>query len=249
VIGAVLHLWQRAVDRLGDALEGPEMASLRVTLAALSARVAAAEGEAARLLGELANAHRACGHALTVEAAATAEAVMGRGAAQAEAENLRCECDELRAEVERLRADAEATAAQSIAEWGRLKGRVNEAMDACDQMAKERDEARADVATVVDDCTEALKLLAAVRKERDEALQWRGVAASVEREVAEDRARLEEAIRERDDLRRLVRAFKVAEDAYFEAEGNVAILGADNAMCIAKADLFAALLAEGAGDG
>lgn len=54
MIGAVLHLWQRAVDRLGDALEGPEMASLRVTLAALSARVAAAEGEAARLRAELA---------------------------------------------------------------------------------------------------------------------------------------------------------------------------------------------------
>lgn len=339
MIGAVLHLWQRAVDRLGDALEGPEMASLRVTLAALSARVAAAEGEAARLRGELAglrqtdhdvrtwceqaadamdaayaagfrygvdhpgeafrdardlgiflddqrlrvewnhgrqdeaaarrlgedtramadagvqgpsltdpalviarllderdyavgwsqgmteaaaemetslvtvtaerdaaldeverlrgelaNAHRACGHALTVEAAATAEAVMGRGAAQAEAENLRCECDELRAKVERLRADAEATAAQSIAERGRLKGRVNEAMDACDQMAKER----------------------------DEALQWRGVAASVEREVAEDRARLEEAIRERDAAQDTVSDLSYKLDAagheWFEAE-------------------------------
>lgn len=54
MIGAVLCLWQRAVDRLGDALEGPEMGNLRVTLAALSARVAAAEGEAARLRAELA---------------------------------------------------------------------------------------------------------------------------------------------------------------------------------------------------
>jgi len=49
VIGAVPHLWQRAVDRL----TGADAASLRVTLAALSARVAAAEGEAARLRGEL----------------------------------------------------------------------------------------------------------------------------------------------------------------------------------------------------
>lgn len=62
-------------------------------------------------------------------------------------------------------------------------------------------------------------------------------------------ATIDAARRERDDLRRLVRAFKVAEDAYFEAEGNVAILGADKAMCAAKADLFAALPAEGAGDG
>jgi hypothetical protein len=57
-------------------------------------------------------------------------------------------------------------------------------------------------------------------------------------------ATLDAARRERDELRRLVRTFKVAEDAYFEAEGNVAILGADNAMCAAKADLFAALPAE-----
>lgn len=42
---------------------------------------------------------------------------------------------------------------------------------------------------------------ARLRKEAQEALQWRGVAASVEREAAEDRARLEEAIRERDELR------------------------------------------------
>ncbi|MFI0433931.1 MAG: hypothetical protein ACH36H_12425 [Candidatus Nanopelagicales bacterium] len=285
MIGAVLHLWQRAVDRLGDALEGPEMASLRVTLAALSARVAAAEGEAARLRGELAGLRQTDHDVRTwcEQAADAMDAAYAAGfrygvdhpgeafrdacdlgvylddqrlraewnhgrqdeiAARRLGEDTRAmadagvqgpsltdpalvivrllgERDAARVKAERLRADAEATAAQSIAEWGRLKGRVNEAMDACDQMAKER----------------------------DEALQWRGVAASVEREVAEDRARLEEAIRERDDLRRLVRAFKVAEDAYFEAEGNVAILGADNAMCIAKADLFAALLAEGAGDG
>lgn len=50
MIGAVLHLWQRAVDRLA----GADAASLRVMLAALSARVAAAEGEAARLRAELA---------------------------------------------------------------------------------------------------------------------------------------------------------------------------------------------------
>lgn len=156
MIGAVLHLWQRAVDRLA----GADAASLRVTLAALSARVAAAEGEAARLRGELANAHRACGHALTVEAAATAEAVMGRGAAQAEAENLRCECDELRVEVERL------------------------------------------------------------TRERAEALQWRGVAASVEREAAEER--LQEAIRERDAARDTVSELSYKLDAagheWFETE-------------------------------
>lgn len=83
-------------------------------------------------------------------------------------------------ELDAARAAAETTAAQSIAEWGRLKGRVNEVMDACDRLGKER----------------------------DEALQWRGVAASVEREAAEDRARLEEAIRERDDLRTAARALR-----------------------------------------
>ena len=50
MIGAVLHLCGRAVDRL----TGADAARLRVTLAALSARVAAAEGEAARLRAELA---------------------------------------------------------------------------------------------------------------------------------------------------------------------------------------------------
>lgn len=45
MIGAVLHLCGRAVDRL----TGADAARLRVTLAALSARVAAAEGEATAL--------------------------------------------------------------------------------------------------------------------------------------------------------------------------------------------------------
>ena len=307
MIGAVLHLWGRVVDRLA----GADAASLRVMLAALSARVAAAEGEAARLRHRL---WEADARAVSLQEkiddwdrryleadrgnhAAEKKLTAERDEARAEVERLRAElaglrqtdhdvrtwceqaadamdaayaagfrygvdhpgeafrdaCDlgvylddqQMRAEwnhgrqdeiaarrlgedtramadagvqgpsltdpalviarllderdaarvkVERLRADAEATAAQSIAEWGRLKGRVNEAMDACDQMAKER----------------------------DEALQWRGVAASVEREAAEDRARLEEAIRERDEARDTVRDLSYKLDAagheWFEAE-------------------------------
>jgi len=45
-------------------------------------------------------------------------------------------------------------------------------------------------------------------------------------------------------LRALVLAFKKADDAYFEAEGNLAILGADNAMCAAKQELLAAVTEE-----
>lgn len=117
MIGTVLHLWGRVVDRA----RGADVASLRVKVAALSARVVAAEGEVERLRGE-----------------------------------------------------------------------------------------------------------------RSRQVSWRGVAVALEREVVEARAETER-------LRGLVSAYKVAEDAFFEADGNVAILGADNAMEAAKRDLFAAV--------
>lgn len=59
--------------------------------------------------------------------------------------------------------------------------------------------------------------------------------------VAEER---DAARRKLASLRALVLALMEAEDAFFDAEGNVAILGADNAMCAAKQELFAAVTKE-----
>jgi len=79
VIGAVLHLMGRVVDRVA----GADVASLRVKVAALSARVVAADGEVERLRGE-------AGHWRGVAATTEREAA------------------EVRAEVERLRGLARA---------------------------------------------------------------------------------------------------------------------------------------------
>lgn len=126
-----------------------------------------------------------------------------------EIEQLAAECDVLRGERDFARA--QLADAQTLAHEAKLE--FSAARETCEQLRGE---------------------LATARAERLEALQWRGVAASEQREAAELRAQLGE-------LRRLVREFKAAEDTFFEAEGNVAILGADNAMDAAKAAIFAAV--------
>ena len=162
MIGAVLHLMGRVVDRA----KGADVASLRVKVAALSARVVAAEGEVERLRGE------------------RSRQVSWRGVAVA----LEREAAEARAEVERL-----------TREQGELRQRFHE----------------------------VLRELGQTRVSAHATAEYAGKAEQLRHEV--------------DELRRLVRAYKAAEDAFFEADGNVAILGADNAMEAAKRDLFAAI--------
>lgn len=119
MIGVALHLCQRAVDRLA----GADVASLRVTLAALSARVAAAEGEAARLRKEAQEALQWRGVAASVEREAAEdrarleEVIRERDAARAEVERLTREQGELRQrfhevlrELGQTRVSAHATA-------------------------------------------------------------------------------------------------------------------------------------------
>lgn len=126
MIGTVLHLMGRVVDRA----RGADVASLRVKVAALSARVVATEGEVERLRGE-------AGHWRDV--VATVERNLAKEREEVErlraggevkryacpcckgphalpvecawkplAEQRRKECDEARAEVERLRGLARA---------------------------------------------------------------------------------------------------------------------------------------------
>lgn len=281
MIGAVLHLWQRAVDRLGDALEGPEMASLRVTLAALSARVAAAEGEAARLRAELAGLRQTdhdvrtwCEQAADAMDAAYAAGfrygVDHPGEAFRDACDLGVYLDDQRLRVEWAHGRQDEAAARRLGEDTRAMAdagvqgpsltdpalvivRLLDERDAAraeygetrrlfDDVAGRRDAALADVVRLTREQGE-------LRQRFHEVLRELGQTRVSAHATAEYAGKAEQLRHDLDDLRRLVRAFKTAEDAYFEAEGNVAILGADNAMCVAKADLFAALPAEGAGDG
>lgn len=266
MIGAVLCLWQRAVDRLGDALEGPEMGNLRVTLAALSARVAAAEGEAARLRAELAGlrqtdhdvrtwCEQTVGELTAAYAAGFRYGVDHPGEAFRDACDLGVYIDDQRLRVEWNHGRQDEAAARRLGEDTRamldagaqgpsltdpalvivrLLDERDAARDTVSDLSykldaaghewfeteKERDAARAEVERLT--------------QERTEALQWRGVAASVEREAAEDRARLEEAIRERDDLRRLAR----------EVTDNIDISDPGKALAIAARALVAALPTE-----
>lgn len=276
MIGAVLHLWQRAVDRLGDALEGPEMASLRVTLAALSARVAAAEGEAARLRGELAGLRQTdhdvrtwCEQAADAMDAAYAAGfrygVDHPGEAFRDACDLGVYLDDQQMRVEWNHGRQDEAAARRLGEDTRAMAdagvqgpsltdpalvivRLLDERDAAraeygetrrlfDDVAGRRDAALADVVRLTREQGE-------LRQRFHEVLRELGQTRVSAHATAEYAGKAEQLRHDLDDLRRLVRAFKVAEDAYFEAEGNVAILGADNAMCAAKADLFAALPTE-----
>lgn len=104
MIGAVLHLMGRVVDRVA----GADVASLRVKVAALSARVVAAEGEVERLRHRL---WEADARAVSLQEKIDdwdrryLEADRGNFAAETK---LKAERDEARAEVERLRGLARA---------------------------------------------------------------------------------------------------------------------------------------------
>ena len=243
MIGAVLHLWQRAVDRLGDALEGPEMGNLRVMLAALSARVAAAEGEAARLRAELAGLRQADHDVRTwceqaADAMDAAYAAGFRYGVDHPGEAFRDACDlGVYLDDQRLRV-----------EWAH--GRQDEAAA---RRLGEDTRAMLDAGAQGPSLTDPALVIVRLLDERDAArdtvsdLSYKLNAAGhewFETEKERDAARADLAT-----LRRLVRAFDAAEEAAFVAEGRMNHLDADNAMRAAKADLFAALPAEGADGG
>jgi hypothetical protein len=153
---------------------------------------------------------------------------LGRGTPDpSEVEQLGAECDALRDErdkarclVEAWQGEAEAigrereglkhklweaeakieSLQEQVARWDRRHLEADRGNHAAEtKLTAERDEARLEHAAAVEVCDELRGLLTKARAERLEALSWRGVAASVEREAVEARAQLEE-------LRALARA-------------------------------------------
>lgn len=141
--------------------------------------------------------------ALAARAISAALGLLGRGTPDpSEVDQLAAECDLLRAERDAARAKAASL------QW-RVDEEKKRAAQDKDEIVRSTGHA---LATASASVAAAEGEAARLRKELTEALQWRGVAASVEREAAEDRARLEEAIRERDDLRAAAQDFVDALD-------------------------------------
>lgn len=233
MIGAVLHLWQRAVDRLA----GADAASLRVTLAALSARVAAAEGEAARLRAELAGLRQTDHDVRTwceqaADAMDAAYAAGFRYGVDHPGEAFRDACDlGVYLDDQRLR-DAWNHGRQDEAAARRLGEDTRAMLDAGVQgpsltdpamvivrLLDERDAARAEVERLTRERDGLDVLLALTRNEPN-------VAAA-----------------QLDELRRLARAFLDLREGYLSGETGTA------EAYYQAADALRAAVSEGAGDG
>lgn len=163
-----------------------------------------------------------------------ARSLLGRGTPDpSEVDQLGAECDALRKERDEARAQREEWKQNAVDAAQRDLGHLIErddartlaheaklefsaAREACEQLRGERDELRAAVrrhlaADTLDQAEPAWRALEALLPGEAQVADWRGIAASEQREAAEVRAQLEE-------LRALMRKFLIVREAYMSCE-------------------------------
>ena len=136
--------------------------------------------------------------AVATHVASAALSLLGRGTPDpSEVDQLGAECDALRAERDEARARAAA-----------LRGILRESRALTHEAEGERDDAR----TLAHEAKlEFSAAREACEQLRGELADWRGIAASEQREAAEVRAQLEE-------LRALMRKFLIVREAYMSCD-------------------------------